>query len=183
MNETLIPVKDFQDYTELYLDEDGEKVYEKCSLRWEVAMAISTSGQFQQVSFVNSIATLKGGTHVAHVADQLVEAITKRINKDKDRGKGSFEIKPAHVKNHLLLFVNCLIENPSFSSQTKEWMNLKQEKFGSSCRLSKKFIDSVLDSGVCDRILAWTKAKEKLDLAREVKTKGTVSVVVPCHTV
>lgn len=28
-------------------------------------------------------------------------------------------IKPFHVKNHLWLFVNCLIENPTFDSQTK----------------------------------------------------------------
>ena len=39
--------------------------------RWEVAVTVS-DGQFAQVSFVNSICTYKGGTHVTYVADQVV---------------------------------------------------------------------------------------------------------------
>jgi len=41
------------------------------------------------------------------------------------------------------LFVNCLIENPSFDSQTKENMTLQQKSFGSTCSLSDKFIKQV----------------------------------------
>lgn len=47
------------------------------------------------------------------------------------------------VKNHIWLFVNCLIENPTFDSQTKENMTLQQKSFGSSCSLSEKFIKQV----------------------------------------
>lgn len=42
------------------------------------------------------------------------------------------------------LFVNCLIENPTFDSQTKENMTLQQKSFGSKCPLSEKFIKQVL---------------------------------------
>lgn len=48
------------------------------------------------------------------------------------------------VKNHMWLFVNCLIENPTFDSQTKENMTLQQKSFGSTCPLSDKFIKQVL---------------------------------------
>lgn len=48
------------------------------------------------------------------------------------------------VKNHMWLFVNCLIENPTFDSQTKENMTLQQKTFGSTCPLSDKFIKQVL---------------------------------------
>jgi len=41
------------------------------------------------------------------------------------------------------VFINCLIENPSFDSQTKENMTLKEKAFGSKCTLSEKFIKSV----------------------------------------
>ena len=51
-----------------------------------------------QVSFVNSINTTKGGTHVLHVADQFVEAIQKRANA---KNKGGMDIKPFHVRSHL----------------------------------------------------------------------------------
>lgn len=52
------------------------------------------------------------------------------------------------VKNHMWLFVNCLIENPSFDSQTKENMTLQQKSFGSTCTLSEKFIKQV-------RLITW----------------------------
>ena len=58
-------MKNFKDYVDLYLkdkvDDTGNQikcVYENCGPRWEVAIAISDKG-FQQVSFVNSIATTK----------------------------------------------------------------------------------------------------------------------------
>lgn len=47
------------------------------------------------------------------------------------------------VKNHMWLFVNSLIENPSFDSQTKENMTLQQKSFGSTCSLSEKFVKQV----------------------------------------
>ena len=47
-------------------------------------------------------------------------------------------LKPAHVKSHMKVFVNCLIENPAFDSQTKEYMTLKQSAFGSKCTFSDK---------------------------------------------
>ena len=47
------------------------------------------------------------------------------------------------VKNHVWVFVNALIENPTFDSQTKENMTLQTKSFGSKCQLSEKFVRSV----------------------------------------
>lgn len=55
-------------------------IHERVSDRWEIAFAPS-DGQFSQTSFVNSIATTKGGTHVEHVTKQLVEQIVAVVNK------------------------------------------------------------------------------------------------------
>ncbi len=49
-------------------------VYEVVNKRWEVAFALS-DGQQQQVSFANSIATTKGGTHVEMIATQLANKL------------------------------------------------------------------------------------------------------------
>ena len=67
LNGTRILVKGFKDYVEnFYLkdkeDETGQPIkvqYEKSGERWEIAVAPSSDG-FQQMSFVNSIATTKG---------------------------------------------------------------------------------------------------------------------------
>lgn len=47
------------------------------------------------------------------------------------------------MKNYCWLFVNCLIENPTFDSQTKENMTLVSKKFGSTCSLTDKFLNMV----------------------------------------
>ena len=47
------------------------------------------------------------------------------------------------VKNHIWVFVNTLIENPTFDSQTKENMTLQAKSFGSKCEPTEKFINAV----------------------------------------
>ena len=52
----------------------------------------------------------------------------------------SVQVKPQQVKNHLSIFINCLVENPTFDSQTKENMTLKVSAFGSKASLSDEFL-------------------------------------------
>lgn len=68
------------------------------------------------------------------------------------------------------LFINCLIVNPTFDSQTKENMTLAVSKFGSKCNLSEKFIGQVMKSGIIERVLSWAKFKEQTELSK--KTTG-----------
>ncbi|CAJ0899664.1 4549_t:CDS:2 [Entrophospora sp. SA101] len=130
LNDKRIQVKNFKEYVQMYLksvnaDAASSKisvVHEKFGERWEVVIAPSVEGQFQQVSFVNSICTSKGGLHVKHVTEQITTKLAEHIEKkNKD-----LKVKPQQVRNHIWIFVNCLIENPTFDSQTKEYMTLKQ---------------------------------------------------------
>lgn len=140
--------------------------------RWDVAIAPSDE-QFQQVSFVNSIHTSKGGTHVALVTDQIVSAITEHIAKKNK----NLSIKPFQIKSHLWIFVNALIENPTFDSQTKETLTLRPSAFGSECQMPSSFIAKIIaNSGIVSLIqhelLAAAKAKEDKELR---KTDGRKS--------
>ncbi|XP_050100633.1 DNA topoisomerase 2 [Anopheles aquasalis] len=173
LNGTRVPVKSFKDYVDLFLkdakDDVGGQVkmcYESVNERWEVAVAISERG-FQQVSFVNSIATTKGGRHVDYVTDMVVKQLTEVLKK---KNKGGVAIKPFQIKNHMWMFVNCLIVNPTFDSQTKENMTLQSKSFGSKCNLSEKFINAVAKSGIVESVLQWAKFKAQTDLA---KTSGS----------
>lgn len=82
----------------------------------------------------------QGGTHVSYVTDQIVEKLMAAV---KRRNKGGIEVKPFQIKNHLWVFINCLIENPTFDSQTKENMTLRAKAFGSTCDFTDKFIKQV----------------------------------------
>lgn len=182
LNDVEIPVHSFKEYAAMYLShptfvipswEEGREVpliYDNTDPRWEVIITI-TDGVFQQVSFVNSIATIssKGGTHVDHVLNPLIKELQEKLAK---KNKGGMDIKNQHIKNHICVFINCLVENPSFSSQTKEHMNLAESKFGSKCVLHKSTLDQVLKSGIMDLILNWAKAKEAVDMKKNVKSSS-----------
>lgn len=89
---------------------------------------------------MNSISTIKGGTHVDYVTNQIANHLAEYVNKKKKNAN----LKAHSVKNHLWVFVNCLIDNPAFDSQTKETLTLRQKSFGSECRLSDKFLSKGL---------------------------------------
>ena len=46
-------------------------IYSKVNPRWEIAVKRSTTGSFEQMSFVNNVWTPKGGSHVALVTNQV----------------------------------------------------------------------------------------------------------------
>ena len=59
-----------------------------------------------------------------------------------------------------MLFVNCVIENPTFDSQTKEYMTTPYSKFGSTCALSDKFIDKIAKLGIIENAIQLNELKE-----------------------
>ncbi|KAI1478458.1 type II DNA topoisomerase [Daldinia eschscholtzii] len=126
----------------------------KAHARWEIAFAVS-DGSFQQVSFVNSIATTSGGTHVNYIADQICESLLKTLNKKK---KGH-TLKANHIRNHIFIFVNCLITNPAFTSQTKEQMTTKLSQFGSKCVLTEGFLKKISQTDAINNIIQFAEAK------------------------
>lgn len=87
----------------------------------------------------------------------------------KKKHKG-IEVKPYQIKSNLWLFVNCLIENPAFDSQTKETLTTKPNAFGSTCVLTDKFLKEILQSGIVESIVSVAKAKEEAKLARNLNT-------------
>lgn len=60
------------------------------------------------------------------------------------------------------LFVNALIENPTFDSQTKENMTLVAKSFGSKCEMSEKFIAAALKCGIVESVMAWVRFKQQV---------------------
>lgn len=74
-------------------------------------------------------------------------------------------------RQHLWVFVNCLIVNPTFDSQTKETLTLKVSQFGSKFAVSEKTITAVTKSEIVESVLMWARAKQQVELQR--KMKGT----------
>ncbi|KAH9411662.1 DNA gyrase/topoisomerase IV [Ordospora pajunii] len=167
LNEEKIDVKGFKSYVKLYLPPDADVVHQVINDRWELAFTTSED-QFQQVSFVNGICTTKGGSHVNHVVERLVEPIIESILK-KEKG---LVIKPFLVKSSMFLFINCLIENPAFDSQTKENLTLRVGAFGSKCEPMSEFVKSIMrGTGILERITSFARAKQSQQLKKSDGTK------------
>lgn len=167
LNGTRIPIRNFRKYMEMYTKairrergDDGPPAKDEiitCSPdpRWEIGFAVS-DGAFQQVSFVNSIATTSGGTHVNYIADQICNRLADQVKK---KNKTGATLKTAQIRNHIFIFVNALIVNPAFTSQTKEQLTTKTSQFGSKCNLEEDFYKKVLKTEVMSNILHFAEQK------------------------
>lgn len=166
-NSQLIPVKNFQQYIDMYIGDKSAapRVYEENGARWEYAVALTPTNEFVQISFVNGIHTSKGGKHVEYILNQITRKLVDYIEKKK-----KVKVNPNSIKEQLILFLRCDIENPAFDSQTKDYMNTPSSKFGSKCDVSDKFIERVAKMGVMDAACALTEVKEN---KAAKKTDGT----------
>lgn len=124
-----------------------------------------------------------------HVGRRLhwIDSSSAGISKKKGAPK---TLKPSHIRNHLFVFVNSLIENPAFDSQTKETLTSNAKTFGSKCDIPEAFVKkgrtiglmetgaglrygrrTVMDVGVRDAVLSWSKFRESKELKKNDGTK------------
>ena len=154
-NGAVVPVKDFKQYIGLYIRPEVKRVYETPSERWEYAVCLTNTDEFGHVSFVNGICTSKGGKHVEYIMGQLLRKLAAFIKLKK-----KVDVKPATIKEQLTLFLRCDVENPAFSSQTKDELTTTSANFGSACTVSDEFVEKVAKMGVMDAACALTEVKE-----------------------
>ena len=178
-NDVQAPVKNFQQYVDLYVGAKTEtkRIYETTDERWEYAVALAPNHEFTQVSFVNGICTFKGGKHVDYIMGQLTRKLCDYIEKKK-----KIRVAPTAIKEQLMLFLRCDVENPSFDSQTKDYMNTPVAKFGSSCTVSDSFVEKVAKMGVMDVACSLTEAKEnkmakKTDGSKTRNVRGIANLI------
>ena len=158
-NNEQIKIKDFNQYINLYYPENCAFIEDE---NWNIGLA-SSSG-YNQTSFVNSVETYMGGTHVDYVLNQIITKLREFFKK-----KHKIEVKPSDIKSHLHIFINCNINRPKFSSQTKENMISSVSDFGTSWECTDKFIKKVIELEAIQNILDWVKAKEQANLNAELR--------------
>uniref|UniRef100_A0AB39JER0 DNA topoisomerase 2 n=1 Tax=Florenciella sp. virus SA2 TaxID=3240092 RepID=A0AB39JER0_9VIRU len=155
-NNNIVGINDFQSYIKMYLTDDMKKklVYENVNDRW--CYGVCMSEEYKHVSFVNGIYTSKGGKHVEYVLNQITKKMCSYIKQKK-----KIEVKPSIIKEQLFIFVNASIENPSFDSQTKDYLNTSVSKFGSTCEVSNNVIDKLAKMGIMNASCALSDIKEQ----------------------
>lgn len=153
-NGTQYQFKSFEEYIKLYTTDFH---YEE-SKDWNIGFAKSEKG-FATVSFVNSVHTKDGGTHVEYITNQLIAQLREMIKK-----KHKVDVKPSDIRQHMMVFIDCTIVNSAFSSQTKEKLITEPKEFETSHEVSDKLAKAIFKSEIIQSVLDWV---EKKALAQE----------------
>jgi len=165
-----IPIKDFADYIKLY-GADRPMVEFQCNADWDIGMMLKENDDgFEQVSFVNGIPTIDGGTHVDYIAKQISSRISELVKKKLKTKK---IIRDNYILNNIELFVRARIFDPDFPSQNKYVLSTNPKKFGTSCEIPDKIIDKFAKMGLIERITNLLKFKEESELKKQSGRKTT----------
>lgn len=157
--DTPIKFRDIATYASWYLPENAPIVAEIPHVGWHLAIADSPTDKFFSVSFVNGIWT-RSGKHVDEITGQLVSHLTNYLE-----AKKKIKVRPSLIKDSLAVFIHCSVENPSFSSQTKEVMTTKV-----SCKLSDDFMKKIVSKlNIVEKVL---ESQNKKDTKENTKTDG-----------
>ena len=174
LNDEHLDIKNFGDYIKMFY-EDGEipnpPIYEVSNNRWKIGVVYDPNAGYKQISYVNGICTFQGGSHVTHVLDQIVGTLYDQIiAKNKN-----LKIKQATIRDNLTFFIDSVIEDPGFSSQTKEFLTTKVANFGSKCEISADFIKKLSKTGIIEEVVNFAKFRALEDLKKtDGKKKATL---------
>jgi len=166
---TPIKFRDFTQYASWYLPSDTACVTDIPQVGWQLTIADNPFDKAFSVSFVNGIWT-RSGKHVDEITSQVVSHICNYLESKK-----KIKVKPSLVKDSLAIFVNCEVENPSFSSQTKEVMTTKV-----SCKLGDAFLKKILTKlNVVTKILEQQTIKDTKDNSKTDGKKSSKITGIP----
>ncbi len=152
-----VKVDNFTQYVNLYPGDVAGRASAR-NEHYEVMAQVSEDGA-RQVSFVNHINTLQGGTHVNMVRDQILTYC-------RDKG-----MEMRHVRENLALYVNALVENPAFDTQTKVTLTTRRSNLFSLV-LDDKFLQKV-HKAVKARVEAMAEADGRKKLKKTDGRKVT----------
>lgn len=155
-----IKINKFQDFMDLYFP-DTDKIVDTSNDRMRVGCIYCPDCSLETISYVNGICTYRGGTHCNYVVDMIVKSLINDYIKKKNK---DVKVTPAVVKDNLIFFIDSIIDNPSFSSQSKETLTTKPSDFGTSYNLNKTFMSKLAKSGIVQQIISLAKFKESSKL-------------------
>lgn len=177
-NGALVGSNTFEKFIKLFLrDSMTGFAYENAGPRWEIGAVLASHlysdeeelPEDKHLSFVNGIHTKKGGKHVETVTRKVLTDFCEVAKKKK------VDIKPGQLKNSVVLFINSTIVNPSFDSQSKDFLTTPAAEFGSRPEYTGKLVDGLTKLGLLEEAKFLLEAKS---LKETKKTDGKKRSVI-----
>lgn len=182
-NNELIPVKNLNQYAQLYSSPTDEKLYIKTPT---CECLITPSSNYQFISFVNGVYTRLGGQHVDSWSESIFRPIVDKFNgKDKKNKVKNPKININDVKQFFRIYIVCTVIRPEFDGQDKNRLEspvieseIKQSHVNTICKWSvMESIEDIIRSKEMLALKKTEKGKKKyikidgLDSANNANTK------------
>ena len=170
-----INCNNFKNYIELY-NFNSPIYFDDNNERWNIGVIYKQDSGGKVISFVNSIFTYNGGTHCTHVIDNIIKILINNYIKKKDK---NIKVTPTLLKDNLIFFINSIIVNPAFSSQTKNTLTTKIDKFGSKYEPNDTFLKKLAKCGIIEQVIELAKFKENSSLKKTDGKKQIKIIGIP----
>ena len=168
-NEELVKVNTWDKYMAMYVPDNSNRFSMNVNERWRICLGvIDEEAETKLVSFVNATATL-GGTHVDHVVNPVLKKLVDFYRKKFSTTK----LTPTVLKNWVFFGVGAFIENPTFRSQSKNYLSLAVKDFGSSCIVPDSIVNKLTKSYLTTKVEEWVRAKDSKVLSKNDGTKSS----------
>jgi DNA topoisomerase-2 len=94
-NGTKIPIKTIETYADLWMGPKSEVPRVSLSFHplWNAVVSVSTDDVMQQMSWVNGVATTRGGRHVDAIVDMICDEVSQLITKKHKQKVGKQTIR------------------------------------------------------------------------------------------
>jgi DNA gyrase/topoisomerase IV subunit B len=182
-NGTEIKGRDFASYARSH--SPGRDVEIQISQKTGTRVAIFSSEEPKQISFVNGIDTYEGGGHVDYIRELVVQHLVERIKKQH-----KLEIKPKDARNKLgfVVMLNG-VTNVKFRSQAKEYLTnsasslspffegIDAEKIAKSISSTPGLVDPIIEAYRLKE-----EAKERSAISSRKRGKKTVPAHMPANS-
>ena len=178
-NDSLINIKTFEDYINLYFkDVQNKNIVKYQNSKWKIAVIYIPNCGFKNISIVNGLTVNKGGNHIKHIVNQILngeKGIISLINKKYKELK----IRPAYIKDNITIIVSCIIDKPKFNSQSKEELtnNITKANGVDLSINDNKFINDLMKSDLIDDVVKTATFKESQILTKTDGKKGRREII------
>jgi DNA topoisomerase II len=150
-NNEKVCISSIRDYANLFFSDKPKEYIHTTTTNCKVVLM--PCKEFSQVSFVNGVFTKDGGKHVDDWIEVFFRPVVVKFNKGK---KGKIDI--SDVKRYFIIFIDCELDKPKFSSQTK-----------TKLVSSSQSIDVKIDESIPKKLFKWEFMK-KIQNALKLKS-------------
>ena len=145
----------------------------------EYALQYNDSYEEKLESFVNSIKTMEGGTHVSGFHAAITRALINYFSKNKQFSKMELKISGDDVREGLSAVLSVLMQNPEFEGQTKEKLGNAQIKTFVETEVYSSFSRYLEENpqdarAILEKAISAANARESARKARELSRKRSV---------